>query len=371
MSPRTSLAVACLAAAVLAAPGTASAAPPTVTYSLTGVAGENGWFRSAVTVGWMVNFNGVTPIATSGCEPAVQIAADTTGTTRTCQAQNSDGTTSTSTRLIRIDTTAPTATGAAAARPPDAGQWYRGPIGIGWTGTDATSGVAACTALTYTGPDGPAALSGTCRDNAGNVSAPLPFALSYDATPPSLSAVTAVGGDTVATVRWTAGADATVTVTRAPGAGEQAASVVYHGTGSRIEDHGLRNRVRYVYTVSAADAAGNATSVTVPARTRARLRRPAPGARVVRAPVLRWRTVAGARYYNVQLFRGARKVLSAWPVRARLRVHRTWRYGGVRRRLAPGVYRWYVWPGYGRRAAHRYGALVGTRRFVVVRPGAR
>ena len=92
---------------------------------------------------------------------------------------------------------------------------------------------------------------------------------------------------------------------------------------------------------------------------------------VTRAPVLRWRIVAGARYYNVQLFRGARKVLSAWPVRARLRVHRTWRYGGVRRRLAPGVYRWYVWPGYGRRAAHRYGALVGTRRFVVVRPGAR
>ena len=43
MSPRTTLAVVCLAAAVLAAPGTASAAPPTVTYSLTGVAGDNGW----------------------------------------------------------------------------------------------------------------------------------------------------------------------------------------------------------------------------------------------------------------------------------------------------------------------------------------
>jgi hypothetical protein len=35
-------------------------------------------------------------------------------------------------------------------------------------------------------------------------------------------------------------------------------------------------------------------------------------------------------------------------------------------------YRWFVWPGFGRRSAHRYGALIGTRRFVVVgRPPAR
>jgi hypothetical protein len=71
-------------------------------------------------------------------------------------------------------------------------------------------------------------------------------------------------------------------------------------------------------------------------------------------------------YYNVQLYRGTRKVLSIWPTRPRLRLHRRWRYGGMTRRLAPGVYRCFVWPGYGRRTARRYGSLIGTRRFVVV-----
>jgi hypothetical protein len=31
------------------------------------------------------------------------------------------------------------------------------------------------------------------------------------------------------------------------------------------------------------------------------------------------------------------------------------------------VYRWYVWPGFGPRSANRYGKLLGTRTFVVVR----
>jgi hypothetical protein len=72
----------------------------------------------------------------------------------------------------------------------------------------------------------------------------------------------------------------------------------------------------------------------------------------------------------VQLFRGTTKVLSTWPVRAHLRLRPAWRYAGVRRRLAPGIYRWFVWPGFGRRARKHYGALIGTRRFVVVGPRA-
>jgi hypothetical protein len=142
--------------------------------------------------------------------------------------------------------------------------------------------------------------------------------------------------------------------------------VVYSGPAHRFEDTGLRNRVRYAYTVTATDAAGNVTTLTADARTGSRLRGPKPGARMVGAPVLRWRAVDRARYYNVQLFRGTRKVLSAWPAGPRLRLHRRWHYGGSTRRLAPGVYRWFVWPGYGRRAARHYGSLLGSRRFVVL-----
>jgi hypothetical protein len=62
-------------------------------------------------------------------------------------------------------------------------------VTIGWSGSDATSGLAGCTPpLTYGGPDAAsAAPSGSCTDQAGNVAA-LAFPLRYDATAPSVSA---------------------------------------------------------------------------------------------------------------------------------------------------------------------------------------
>ena len=80
-----------------------------------------------------------------------------------------------------------------------------------------------------------------------------------------------------------------------------------------------------------------------------------------------------ARYYNVQLFRNRRKVLSAWPSRPRYRLGRHWSYRGERRRLAPGRYRWAVWPGFGPRSRADYGRRMGPSTFVVRRarpPGA-
>jgi hypothetical protein len=94
---------------------------------------------------------------------------------------------------------------------------------------------------------------------------------------------------------------------------------------------------------------------------------PRGGARVTKPPLLRWRPVARARYYNVQVFRGGRKVLSAWPTRARLRLGARWKFAGRVQRLTPGVYRWFVWPGYGTPSARRYGQLLGQSTFIVVR----
>jgi hypothetical protein len=37
--------------------------------------------------------------------------------------------------------------------------------------------------------------------------------------------------------------------------------------------------------------------------------------------------------------------------------------------LKPGRYRWYVWPGYGSRAAIVYGRLIGMARFTVTSGG--
>jgi hypothetical protein len=92
------------------------------------------------------------------------------------------------------------------------------------------------------------------------------------------------------------------------------------------------------------------------------------GAHVTRPPVLRWRAVRGATYYNVQLYRAGRKVLTTWPKQPRLKLQRQWKLNGVAQRLEAGVYRWYVWPGFGRAAERRYGRLLGTSTFTVSRP---
>jgi hypothetical protein len=92
---------------------------------------------------------------------------------------------------------------------------------------------------------------------------------------------------------------------------------------------------------------------------------PLPNARVGASPLLVWTPVKKARYYNVQLVRGT-KILSAWPRHAFFRVPRSWVFQGHRYRLTPGVYRWYVWPGYGRASAAKYGPALGDSSFVVV-----
>jgi hypothetical protein len=100
---------------------------------------------------------------------------------------------------------------------------------------------------------------------------------------------------------------------------------------------------------------------------RSALLTPRAGARVTRPPLLVWRRASGARYYNVQVYRGRRKVLTAWPTKTRFQLRAQWKNLGRRERLLPGSYRWYVWPGYGAPSARRYGQLIGQSTFVVSR----
>jgi len=72
-----------------------------------------------------------------------------------------------------------------------------------------------------------------------------------------------------------------------------------------------------------------------------------------------------AAYYNLQLFRGGRKILSVWPRRPRFRLGRSWTFDNTRMTLTKGKYQWRVWPGIGKRGAHRYGPLLGHSTFVV------
>jgi hypothetical protein len=86
-----------------------------------------------------------------------------------------------------------------------------------------------------------------------------------------------------------------------------------------------------------------------------------------KAPLLRWTAVRGASYYNFQLYRGGKKILSIWPTHASVQLKSSWRFDGRRYRLTPGRYRWYVWPGFGPLAADRYGPAIGHYTLVITR----
>ena len=126
-------------------------------------------------------------------------------------------------------------------------------------------------------------------------------------------------------------------------------------------------------TCTFADRHGNVSSASFKVIvTRARTVRrssalfaPLAGTRVSAPPLLRWRAVPKARFYNVQVYRNGRKVLSFWPSRARLRMTRSWQHQGRTFRLKAGVYTWYVWPGFGTIASPQYGKMLGRSSFRV------
>jgi hypothetical protein len=148
-------------------------------------ANGNGWFNRAV------RFDIAGSDATSGiadCPPITYSGPDSATAAFTAACRDRAGNSATRAFALKYDATAPTATSAAAARGTDAGGWYNHPVAVAYGGTDQLSGIDGCTASTYSGPDGAAAsLAGTCTDRAGNVSAPLAFALKYDATKPVVS----------------------------------------------------------------------------------------------------------------------------------------------------------------------------------------
>jgi hypothetical protein len=145
---------------------------------------------------------------------------------------------------------------------------------------------------------------------------------------------------------------------------------VYSGKADFYKDNGIDNRTKYEYRVSAADEAANATAeVTADAMPLPPLYNPAAGARVKTPVVFEWLSVEKATYYNLQVWCGKRKVLTAWPKKPRLVVPRKGKFAG-RAYTLPKVgtlCRWYVWPGFGRFADRRYGKLAGQSTFRLTR----
>jgi hypothetical protein len=334
-------------------------ASPSINPVIRGTAGSNGWYRSNVTVNWVID---PLPDSSSGCD-AVTISVDTPGRDMKCSA-NWGSYHIDSQLTIKIDRAAP-AVRAVAARPPDSNGWYNHAVGVAFSGTDGMSGVAGCSAKTYAGPDNArAVVTGGCTDRAGN-SAGGSMALAYDSTPPKLKKLRAKQGVHAVTFKWQVSADTQrVVITRTPGKKKRgASSTVYTGKATSFRDRGLHVGMRYRYTVSVFDAAANKVKRTVRITGTGKLFAPAPGASVKGAPRLQWAAVRGASYYNVLLIRNG-TIFSAWPKGTSFKLPRSWVYHGKRYRLQRGVYRWYVWPGFGTRSANKYGRLVGRSSFL-------
>jgi hypothetical protein len=306
------------------------------------------------------------PLQGSDCTSPRTFTADAAGTRVMCAVWNKNDPTDIAALVatVNIDASPPTVTGYTADRGPDHDGWWNHPVALQFNASDATSGISGCDVITYGGPDGDKApVTGGCRDIAGNAAAGT-FAIKYDASPPLLAALPSQTEVGHTTLNWTTSADAAQTrIVRSPGIGTAPASEVYAGPDHTFTDAGVTGGRTYTYTLTASDAAANTVTTAVDITAK-----PAPQASPATKnqpalPRLRWRRIKTADYYNVQLFRGDRKILSVWPRHNRFQLKRSWTFRGSKRVLVAGSYHWYVWPGYGSRSRRRYGKLIAHRRF--------
>jgi hypothetical protein len=192
-----------------------SSRPPSVTPTITGTAGDNGWYRSAVTVAWTLSDDEGGHVA-NGCQPTT-LSQNTAGTTLTCVATNFAGSTSQSV-TIKIDQTAPELLGYATAAYANgagtypAGAWSNAPVTVSFLCRDqtgiaaniATNTVAGTTITTETAGQY-VTNTGDCIDVAGNRAGPASFGpVNIDMTAPLITgAATTADGQPYVAGAWT------------------------------------------------------------------------------------------------------------------------------------------------------------------------
>jgi hypothetical protein len=361
----TIAAAATAVASVVFTPSGFAASGPTVNFTCSpGPVDCVGWYTHNVTVSW--TYSDPTGISnTDGCNTHT-FTADTTGSPSHCYVENVSGQWTKSDITIKVDVTPPAITSVVPDRLSDANGWYNHPLSVAWHGTDSTSGIATCSTATYSGPDkASASVSGGCTDNAGNF-APAPLTINYDSTAPVLSKALVDSRNGSDIVTWKSSSPADTAVVQRWQRGTKNQPVIFRGAGASFKDTKVDAGLEYMYAVQTFDQAGNASKrVLVPGLAKIVTMRRLPYVpRVADQPILRWGKVRKARYYNVQLYRGSKRVYAAWPTTNQLGLPATWRWSGHKRHLGPGRYRWYVWAGFGPRSFARY-QTVGSAQFVV------
>ena len=151
---------------------------------------------------------------------------------------------------------------------------------------------------------------------------------------------------------------------------KRAAARAWKPIADRVEadsftDRAVSNHVRYLYRIRSFDVAGNVSAGVTLSAWPTPIVSPQYDAIVHSAPLVDWASVKNATYYNMQLWRDGRKLLSVWPGGSQHRLRSSWTFQGRRHMLSGGRVIVYVWAGFGPKAAARYGPLFGQTRFEV------
>jgi hypothetical protein len=167
------------------------ATPPQASATPSRAPNANGWYRSSLSVTFTAT-DALSGLA-SCPEPQSYAGPDTASAVVTGTCLDKAGNGAPASLALKYDATGPTAA-PSPSRSPNANGWYNAPLSVGFSGSDATSGIDNCDApKTFAGPDtSSASLSGSCRDRAGNESPTSSLSLRYDATAPQVTGAVAV-----------------------------------------------------------------------------------------------------------------------------------------------------------------------------------
>jgi hypothetical protein len=126
------------------------------------------------------------------------------------------------------------------------------------------------------------------------------------------------------------------------------------GTPTALQTPVVAQPPAFTPPAAAPQAPPTQTKPATTAKPKTKPSRPQTRTPAVSRPAARpfaWAPTPGASAYHVELFRGAERVFAADTRKPAIDIPGRWRFAGRSRMLAPGSYRWYVWPVMGERRA--------------------
>jgi hypothetical protein len=164
---------------------------PTIAYTLSPSAphGDDGWYRSDVTLAWEVGEpESPNSLVLEGCDD--QSIVTDGEFVFSCSANSPGGASGPVDVLVKRDSTKPTISG---SRLPEANAfgWNNGDVLVSFSCADALSGLADCTADQTVGSEGrDLSVAGTARDRAGNTDSATVGNINIDRTAPGAPSLT-------------------------------------------------------------------------------------------------------------------------------------------------------------------------------------